>query len=309
MKRGITLVKIRTWRNVAKEGFKNIYRNRVMSLASISAISAALFVLGLILALVFNVDNVVDSLESKVEITVYMKDKASYNDITSMENQIKSWDGIEKVEYTSKAQALEDWRREWGDMEYLLDGYTSENNPLPASFLIKVEHPEYVEDIVSRVNLFSQVEKIQYSKDVVDSINKIANAARLIGLALVFILIIMSVIIIYNTIKMTVFSRRREINIMKYIGATDWYIRWPFIIEGMLLGTLGAIIATLLTSGVYQLIIERLSGSSMQGGILSIFTLLPLKSIIYQLAALFLIVGCIIGVTSSMLSTYKHLNV
>jgi cell division transport system permease protein len=199
-----------------------------MSLASISAITAALFVLGLILAVIMNLSNIVSGLESKVEVTIFLKKDTQTSDIQAMEQQIKGWDGIKEWDFISKAEALETWREEWGDKRYLLDGYNSENNPLPDSFLIRVEKPDYVDGIVAQARNFKAAEKVQYSKDVVDSISNIAATTRLIGMIIVILLIVMAMIIIHNTIRISVYSRRREVNIMKYIGATDWYIRCPF---------------------------------------------------------------------------------
>lgn len=302
-------MKIRTWDDMLRQGFKNVFRNRVMSLASISAITAALFVLGLVLAVVMNLNNIVSGLESKVEITIFIKQDTSSNDIQSMEQQIKAWDGIKECEFISKAKALETWRQDWGDKRYLLDGYNSDNNPLPDSFLIRVEKPEFVEGIVQKAKSFRIAEKVQYSKDVVDSISNIASTTRLIGIIIVILLITMAMIIIHNTIRISVYSRRREINIMKYIGATDWYIRWPFLIEGLVLGLLGALASGSLTAGVYSLLLKRLNGSQIQNSFLSMLQLLPLNDIIFQIITLFLLVGSIVGITASMLSIRKHLRV
>ena len=150
---------------------------------------------------------------------------------------------------------------------------------------------------------------MQYSKDVVESIGKIASTTRLIGLTIVILLIVMAMIIIHNTIRISVFSRRKEINIMKYIGATDWYIRWPFLIEGLVLGLLGALVSGGLTAGVYSLLLNRLNGTQIQNNFLSMFQMLPLESILFQIIGLFLLIGGIVGITASMLSVRKHLRV
>lgn len=302
-------MKLRTWKNIIEEGFKSIFRNRVMSLASISAITAALFVLGLVLAIILNFNSIIAGLESKIEISVFLEKETSLNEIQVMEQQISGWDGINSVDFISKEEALKTWREEWGDKSYLLNGYNADNNPLPDSFLIRVEKPEYVDDIVSKAENLTFAEKVQYSKDVVEIISSIAGTTRLIGLAIVIILIIMAMIIINNTIKITVFSRRKEINIMKYIGATDWYIRWPFLIEGLVLGMLGAIFGGGLTAGIYLLLLERTRGVGVQSSFLSMLKLLPLDSVIYPILILFFLVGSVVGVSASMLSIRRHLKV
>jgi len=302
-------LKIRTWRLMAGQGFRNVFRNRIMSLASISAIAAALFVLGLVLAMVLNFNNIISGLESKVEITVFLKDNVQSHEIEAMSRQLNDWEGIKEWKFVSRDEALENWREEWGEQKYLLDGYTAENNPLPDSFHITVENPDYVTEMVEKLRKLTKVEVVQYSKDVVDTITRIANATRILGLAVVVILIIMAMIIIHNTIRISVYSRRREINIMKYIGATDWYIRWPFIMEGISLGIMGAVIAGSLTAGIYYLLVQQVAESPMEGNILSLLQLLPLESIIYQIVGLFLLVGSVVGVIASVLSIRKHLRV
>ncbi|HOB20463.1 MAG TPA: permease-like cell division protein FtsX, partial [Candidatus Atribacteria bacterium] len=296
----------RTWKNIIREGMRNVVRNRVMTLASIGAIMAALFVLGIIMATIINLDNIVAGLESKVEVTVYLKKGTTQGDIETVYNRINSWEGIVEVEFISKEEALENWRKEMGSKSYLLDGYNEENNPLPDTFRIKVERPEYVENIVTNARKLSAVDQVRYSADVVRAIMSIAGTTRLIGLSIVVLLSVMSVIIINNTIKLTVYSRRREINIMKYIGATDWYIRWPFLIEGMVLGLFGAVLAGGAVAGLYAILLEK--ANDMES-ILSIFGLLPMKDIMYPVLLVFALIGCLIGISASMLSIRKHLKV
>ena len=302
-------MKIRTWRRMVRQGFRNLFRNRIMSLASISAITAALFILGLVVAVVMNFNNVVTGLESKVEITIFLKTNSRSANVKAIEQLLTNWEGIHEWEFISKAEALSTWKNEWGDMKHLLDGYNAANNPLPDSFHITMEKPEFVTEFVEKLSNQTGVDKVQYSKDVVDSISTIASTTRIFGLIIVAVLIVMAMIIIHNTIRISVYSRRREINIMKYIGATDWYIRWPFLMEGLALGLFGAILSGGLTAGVYTYLLQRVGTSPQQGNFLSLFQLLPLDQIIYPVAALFLLVGCLVGILASTLSIRKHLRV
>ncbi|NLU35535.1 MAG: ABC transporter permease [Clostridiales bacterium] len=303
-------MKIRTWRRMVKQGFQNVFRNRIMSLASISAIAAALFVLGLVMVIVMNINNMISDLESQVEITLFLKTGANSSDISSVEREIKSWEGIKDYQFISKQEALNKWKEEWGDKKYLLEGYHAHNNPLPDSFHITVQKPEYVDGIVDKASALTSVEKVQYSRDVVNTITRIASTTRLFGLALVGILVAMAMVIINNTIRISVYSRRREINIMKYSGATDWYIRWPFLMEGMLLGLFGAVISSGLVALMYSLLENRLSSPSpLEGNLLAIFRLLPLDQVIYPITALFVLVGTLVGMIASLLSMRKHLRV
>ena len=180
---------------------------------------------------------------------------------------------------------------------------------IPARLLeITAQKPEFVESIVEKADSLPKVEKVQYSKDVVDSIARVASTTRILGLAIVG-----SHRHGYDNHpqyrSISVYSRRREINIMKYIGATDWYIRWPFLMEGALLGLFGAVISSGLVAAMYSLVEKRMGGSLIENNLLSLFQLLPLDKILYPITVLFLLVGGIIGMTASMLSMRKHLRV
>lgn len=292
-----------------REGFINVFRNRILSLASVCAITAALFVLGLMMVLVYNLDSFMTDIESTMEVTVFLTDGTSAAAIERMEGQMAAWEGVYAVEFISKAQALENFRQEWGDKQYLLDGYGPDNNPLPDSFRIHVERPEYVEAVVQRASVLSRVYRVQYSRDVVDTIERIASAARMIGLTIVVILLIMAMIIVGNTIKMTIYSRRREINVMKYIGATDWYVRWPFLIEGLALGLFGAAAAAGFTTLVYHLLLSNMEQSPVPDSFLAMFRLLPLQTVLPPLWTILLGAGSVTGLLAGYLSLRKHLRV
>ena len=302
-------MKVRTWKRMVNHGFRNMFRNRIMSLASISAITAALFILGLVLVVVMNFNNVAAGLESKTEVTVFLKDNVRASDIKTIEQQLDRWEGINEWKFISRMESLENWRDEWGDKKHLLDGYNAENNPLPDSFHVTLEKPEYVAEVVEKFNDINAVENVQYSKDAVDSITAIVSTIRIFGVIIVAVLVVMAMIIIHNTIRISVYSRRREVNIMKYIGATDWYIRWPFLMEGLALGLFGAVLSGGLVAVVYSLLLNQMSTTPQQYNLLSLFQLLPLENIIYPIAAMFLLVGSLVGIGASLLSIRKHLRV
>ena len=287
----------------------NIIRNRVMSFASIVAIMSSLFILGVVLVIVFNLNYMVEGIESKVEISVFLEKDISQDEIQSIKNQMETWEGVYEVEFISKEQALEQWKKELGDKASLLEGYTEENNPLPDKLLLRIEKPEYAEGVLSNIKKIQKIEKINYSREVADIISKVVSITRLIGFSISALLALIATIIINNTIKMAVYSRRREINIMKYIGATDWYIRWPFIIEGFVLGNLGAILACSLLAGGYYLILENSTDMISGLNFLNAFKLLPIEAMFYDIGLIFFVVASIVGVFASILSTYKHLRV
>ncbi len=300
---------LRNWRFFIYNGFQNILRNRVMSLASVTAIMVALIVLGLMLVIVVNLDVMMKEMESKMEITLFLKDGVADSERFDLQNEISSWQGVYDVEFVSKHQALEEWKRQLGDRGSLLDGYTGENNPLPDSFLVKIEKPEYVNSIVEKAKAIPDIEEVNYSSKVAEFIEWLARTIRLVGMGLVAVLASVAVIIISNTVRLTVYSRRREIGIMKYIGATDWFIRWPFIIEGLILGVMGGIIATGVVVLGYKFLLDRSSYINARWGYLGIFKLLPLNEIALYILGATLLLGACVGVLASCLSIRKYLRV
>ena len=301
-------MKLRTWARFFKQGMNNIVRNRVMSLASITAIMSALIILGIVLVIVFNLNHMAEEIESKLEISVFLRENVSSSEIQSIRNRMENWEGVYEVEFISKEQALERWKQELGDKASLLEGYDNEKNPLPDKLLLRIEKPEYAEEILSNISKIQKVEKVNYSREAADLISKIVYITRLVGFSISALLTLIAMIIINNTIKMAVYSRRREINIMKYIGATDWYIRWPFIIEGFVLGNLGAILACGLLAGGYYLLLEN---SSKITGLkfLNAFELLPIEAMFYDIGFVFFVVASLVGIFASIFSTYRPLRV
>jgi cell division transport system permease protein len=302
-------VKIRTVKNFFKEAIRNIFRNRVLSLASIIAIMSALFILGVVLILAFNLEHMAGGIESKMEITIFLDKSVGPLQGKAVVDQVKEFNGVYDVEFVSKEQGLAEWKQDLGEKGSLLDGYEGKSNPLPDKLILRVEKPEYVDGIISKAKSIPEVDKINYSREVADTIGKIARASRIIGLWLMILLISVAMIIINNTIKITIYSRRNEISIMKNIGATDAYIRWPYIIEGFTLGVFAAILAGVLVVGGYDLLLNRSAQLSNNYSILGLFQLLPIESMIYDIGLIFILVGSGVGVIASFFSTRKYLNV
>lgn len=303
-------MKARTWKSFFKQGIKNAFGNKTMSAASIIAITAALCVLGVVMLIALNLNYLMDDLEAKSEVTVFMQKDTKDSEIKTIEEKIRQWDGVREVEFISKSKALDKWREDLEDKAYLLEGYDGEKNPLPHSFVIGIQKPEYTEEIALKAEQLPQVMKVNYSKEVAESLGKVVHTVRLVGFVVVLILAGIAAIIIHNTVRLTVYSRRREINIMKYIGATDWYIRWPFIIEGFTIGMTGSLIAAAVILPLYQYVLNNLVEQHlMEGFFANIFRLLPLGDVVSSILAVFILVGVSVGIIGSGISTGKHLKV
>ncbi len=305
-RRVVILLKFQIFKNTIKQGFEGMWRNRGMGIASISSISAVLMILGIILILILSINNfVLDTTTKFDEIQVFLEDDLSDDILSNIEDTAKKNPGVISIMFQSKDQALKQFKDEWGEEAYLLDGLEN-NNPLPDSYIIQVEDIKYAENVVKSLKTLDGIEEVKYDKDVIDKLLIVANYIRFGGLIVIGILVFVSIFIISNTIKLTVASRRREINIMKYVGATNNYIRGPFIMEGILFGLIGAVVSIFIVYLGYEyffdLVNERLYS------LFAVFLVAP-KLIFKDIAIIFSAIGVGIGGLGSLLSLKRFLNV
>jgi len=298
-------MKIRAGVYLIKEGFLNIRRNRMMSIASIGSVAAALMILGMVFILIINMNHMVEDVKQQFDsIQLYLRDDVENEQIIAIKSRIEGVEGIREIEFESKETALEKMREKWGDKAFLLEGL--ESNPLPNSIIIYVKDIAHSDSIVKNVSTIGGIEEVKYYNDIVQKLLSIANFIRLLGLAIIGILVFLSIFIIGNTIKLTVAARKREINIMKYVGATNWFIRWPFFIEGMVLGLLGAILSLAIVYFGYSYIYNAVSN---QIYMLLTTYIVPVNAIIKDMTVIFAVLGMGIGALGSILSMRKYLKV
>ena len=225
-------MKIQTIEYYFREVLVSMIRNRWMTFASIGTVAVSLFVLGVFLILVMNINKMASSLESQVQISVYINDQlpeAGRKEIERMTRELKS---VAAVEYVPREQALKILRERLGENKKILDAL-GESNPLPNSFLVTVKTADDVKKTAAAIADLYGVDEVKYGQDVAANLFELTHLMRLFGVILMALLLFATIFIISNTIRLTVFARRKEIAIMKYVGATDWFIRWPFILEGL----------------------------------------------------------------------------
>ena len=294
-------MKISTSEYIVRETMISLKRNSWMSFASIGTVAVSLFVLGMFLILVVNMNRMVASLESQVEISVYIRDEVSDSGIHALEERITQMQGVESVKYVDRETAMKRFRERLGDQQFLLDS-RGETNPLPNSFEVRILRPDMVRTAAEAIAEMPGVETAKYGQDVVEHLFDITRLVRLFGLALMFVLAMATLFIISNTIRLTVFARRKEIAIMKYVGATDWFIRWPFLLEGIVLGCLGGIVAAIVLRGAYRVIAAKIYDT------LAFFPLLPENPFLHYVTAAILICGMFVGALGSTISLKKFLK-
>ena len=285
-----------------KETYKSIRRNGFMSFASISTVAVSLLVLGMFLMIFLNTNNLAQYLENQVQISVYMQDSATDKQLASVKDKLTKMPGVVKVTQVNKQQALERFKKRLGDQEQLLNSLGKEN-PFPNSFEVQVDNPDRIKVLTPQIGQLPKVETAKFGQEVVEHLFQLTKILRLGGIVLVVFLAMATLFIISNTIRLTVFARRKEVIIMKYVGATDWFIRWPFLLEGMTLGFFGAVVAFVLINSIYASLLDRIHAT------LAFLPLLPTSPLLLYVDLFLLAAGTGIGALGSYISLRKFLRV
>lgn len=295
-------MKFRTLGRHVKESFRSIARNGWMTFASVSAVTVTLLLVGVFVAIMMNLNKVADDLERDVEIKVFVELTAEEQQIASLQEQIGSTLGVKEVVYSSKEDELKKLARDFGEDLELFE----QDNPLHNVFYVKAITPTETPAVAARINRLEQVNDVVYGKGKIERLFSFLDISRNVGLVLILALLFTAMFLISNTIRITIVARRRDIEIMKLVGATNWFIRIPFIFEGMWLGIMGALvpmtIVTVLYYNIYEALQPKLAESEM-------FSMLPLTPFLYQVNGLILIMGVMIGVWGSFMSVRKFLKV
>lgn len=295
-------MKLKTGEYFIQEVFHSLRRNNWMTFASIGTVAVSLFVLGVFLILVLNMNRLAGMLESQVQISVYLEDHLTDREKRQIGYDIESLQGIDSVTYVDRETAKERLKERLGDQKYLLDAL-SEDNPLPDAFEVTVTTPSVVESAAGAIAAMQGVEEAKYGQDVVEHLFDITRLMRIFGFVLMGLLGGATLFIISNTIRLTVFARRKEIAIMKYVGATDWFIRWPFLLEGIVLGCIGGLIAAVALRSFYAAMAAKIYST------LAFFPLMPQYPFMNYVTAAILLAGIVIGAIGSVISLKRFLRV
>ncbi|MBR4020853.1 MAG: permease-like cell division protein FtsX, partial [Firmicutes bacterium] len=232
-----------------KQAFQQIFRNKGMSVASIFAITAMMLILGLFFVLTVNVNLFTEMVKADYDqIEVFLEDSTSEEEAQGILEQVKGHEHVSDVQYRSKEDALKIMKKRWGENSYLLD--TLGENPLPNSLLITVDSLDSADEVTTYLGEFKGVEDIKYYKETVEKLTMVTDFLQIACLIIMAFLVIVSVVVVSNTIKLTVMARSKEISIMKYIGATNWFIRGPFFAEGVILGIFSSLVSAGITFAV-----------------------------------------------------------
>ncbi len=290
------------------EGFSNVFKNKKSTGASLMIMCATMIIFGIFLILGENINHFVDEVESEQGIQVFVKNEATQEQIDELGEKIRNIDGVSTVDFVSKDEALEQMKERFGDKQDLLDGYEGENNIFTASYVVTLTDLTKSEAVQDQINTYTDVVKKITSKDeVVTTLINLANGIKIVTGVILALLIIISIFIIANTIKLTVHARRKEISIMKYVGATNSFIRWPFIVEGMIIGVLASIISIVIVGGAYTFIADKLVSSEFMQ--LINMNLISFSDMFNSIIFVYMLLGIGIGVLGSVISMRKYLKV
>lgn len=284
------------------ETFRSLFRNRFMAIASVLTVTLSMFILGVFLSAVLNINHMASYLENQVEMTVYLKDGLTTDQVMGIGKYLKAQPGMKEIKFTNKDQAMKDFRERMGDQQGLLDAING--NPLPASYQMSFQTPEQLKTAAEVVTKYQGVETVQYGKDIIEQLYKVAQVIRLSGIVLIIFLAGAELFIISNTIRLTVFARRREIQIMKYVGASNGFIRWPFLFEGMVIGFLGSGFASLILWEGYKTVVSEMAAAG-----LVFIPMIPLWPFMGYTTLIILAAGIVIGVMGSAISLRKYMKV
>lgn len=287
-----------------KQGFMQIFRNRGMSLASIFSITAMLLILGLFFVITVNINLFTEAVKQDYDqIEVFLLDSTTQEDTMQMMAQLEKKDGVSKVEYRTEEEALEIMKERWGESGYLLDSLGE--NPLPSSILITVDTLEEAGDVAEFAAEFDGVEDVQFYQETVEKLTAVTDFLQFAALVIMGFLVVVSVVVVSNTVKLTVFARAKEIEIMKYIGATNWFIRGPFLAEGILIGLLASAVSTAAIAALYGKIVSTIGSQ-----VLAIVScpLIPVSYLTGHMVIIFLALGMSIGAWGSIVSMRRFLD-
>lgn len=290
-------------RNI-RDAFKSVFRNFSLSLASISCITITLIVVALSLILTYNVKNFTEKVEKNATIVAFLNVDITSEAEESLRKQLEKIDNVETIDFESKTQIQEKMMAESETYKNIMSEWTEEESPLQDTFLIKVKDVDKIGSTAKKISSLEGVNLVKYGEGMIEQLVSIFDLIRKASYVMVIALVIVTAFLISNTIKITIFSRRREIEIMRLVGASNINIKIPFVIEGLFLGLLGSIIPIIMTTYGYVALYDKFDGKLFS----SLITLIKPQPFIYQISLVLIIIGIVVGMFGSLRAVKKYLK-
>ncbi|WP_302632406.1 permease-like cell division protein FtsX [uncultured Clostridium sp.] len=296
-------MKINTINYFIVDALKSIKRNITVSFAAMLTVLVTFFVLGTFTLVGLNFNKTIEDVADKIEIKVYLQDDIKLVNKREVEIKLSEQDGVKAVTYESKDEAFTKLKKDLEGNSGMLEGYSLENNPLASSYIVTLEDASYASNVTKAVEDMTGVESVTNQQELIEKISRVVDFVQILGVILFFVFIGVSIFLIMNTIKLAVYSRRREVGIMKFVGATDWFIRWPFVIEGIIIGAIGSLLATAVLYFIYRGVFGFIASN------LLIANLVPVSFVLTTLLGGFLLGGILVGAIGSIAALRKFLVV
>ena len=288
------------------EGFSNVFKNKKQAMTSLGMMCVTMLIFGVFFVIGQNLNHFVEEIESDQGMQVFIDEDATDIQIQEVKNELQNIEGVNTIQFVSQEEALQQMKNKLGEKSTLLKGYDN-NNPFPASYIITLTDLNLSSQVQEKINQIDLVNEITSSDETINALVKLAKGIKVGTYVILVFLIVFSVFIIANTIKLTVHARRKEISIMKYVGATNGFIRWPFAVEGMIIGLISGGISIGLLAGVYYLVSQN--AAFIQFITKIGLTLLQFGDMLNTIIIIYLILGIGIGVLGSTISMRKYLKV
>ena len=296
-------MKINTINYFIVDALKSIKRNITVSFAAMLTVLVTFFVLGTFTLVGLNFNKTIEDVADKIEIKVYLQDDIKLVNQREVEIKLAEKEGVKAVTYESKDEAFTKLKKDLEGNSGMLEGYSLENNPLASSYIVTLEDASYASNVTKAVEDMTGVESVTNQQELIEKISRVVDFVQILGVILFFVFIGVSIFLIMNTIKLAVYSRRREVGIMKFVGATDWFIRWPFVIEGIIIGAIGSLLATAVIYFIYRGVFGFIASN------LLIANLVPVSFVLTTLLGGFLLGGIVVGAIGSIAALRKFLVV
>lgn len=299
-------MKLSSFRYLVGQGFDNVWKNRVMAFASFCVLLVSLLLVGISVLFYININAIIGGIEDKNEVIVYLLDNTTDERVSEIGDTLRLMDNVAAVELYTKEQAFEDLKNNMADQAVVFDSL-GEDNPLPDAYRIRVSEISRMDETLKAAEQIPDVEYVSSPDSFVELLTEMRRVVTIVALAIIAALLIVSMVIISNTTRASVFSRRREISIMQSVGATKGFIRFPFFVEGMINGFMAGVFATLLTWFSYDSLVDLLSRFDVLSTI-GLGNVIPYSQIAIVVMIAYIAAGSLIGAVGSVLSTRVHLK-
>ena len=297
---------IRTVQRYIRDAAKSVIRNFSLSLASISCIAITLIVVAFSIVISYNVENFTESIRKDVTMVIFLNKDAKKDDYSRIEAAIRNTGNVEKLTFKSKQESAAETAKGNEVFETIIKGWTDDTNPLLDSYELKVKDVEEIKDTASKIKKIDKVETVSYGEDMVDQLIVIFDVVKKISIGAVVALVVVTAFLIANTIKLAIYARRREIEIMRLVGASNISIKIPFVIEGLFLGFLGSIVPVIITIYGYTSLYDFFDGKLFSSSLAKLISPSPF---VYLASVLLIVIGILVGMFGSWRAVRKYLKI